>query len=625
MGVELANYNTHYYAMDGEEEDVVFIDRKLVLHIRQALKSASLGQQGDSNNYNELVGKLHKKFTDDPTVDEVERGAMLVATLKALSEAVCFIDSLHHSSLLDTVLNMRFWDYEPAVMDALVELLISLATSSGKNLDLCLEMLVKNFIPPPSYLEALKHPSGIAKKEQVLVRVHSALKDIADLVPLAPIRLLSIVIRNKPPKWSTKPALSIYVENMLKLDVGALRELLGSGELITAVIDYLIELDVDILWDENASEDSAKGIFQMELEEEVAFVDAEKDGDEFPLDFSSRKILGRDDTADKLDSLLALTFEHLKLCKDMGILAQIFESLLQTFVMTVARTYKSKFTQFVMFFACSLDPEYCGKRFANFLADIFERGNFPMDRMSAVAYLASYLARARFLETEFVAQMLKRVMDWCSVYSKIQNGAVNPVMHNVFYAGCQAVMYALCFQMRPIMDTPGTNPGPFLNFFHQILKNSLDPLKVCLPSIVEEFVRQVNAADLLDELGAPVFNDMLESDLSRAFGGKQRLDMFFPFDPCLLRKCDSFIRPHYRFWSMVVTTYDDADAECNSDEDAPNYEIDICTNELHGEENDDFPEDFSDSLQRMSITPRDTSYMRKLPSKIRPSASPGSL
>lgn len=37
-----------------------------------------------------------------------------------------------------------------------------------------------------------------------------------------------------------------------------------------------------------------------------------------------------------------------------------------------------------------------------------------------------------------------------------------------------------------------------------------------------------------------VFDDMLESELSKAFGGMERLDTFFPFDPCLLRNCDRF-------------------------------------------------------------------------------------
>jgi len=58
---------------------------------------------------------------------------------------------------------------------------------------------------------------------------------------------------------------------------------------------------------------------------------------------------------------------------------------------------------------------------------------------------------------------------------------------------------------------------------------------------VEEFVRQAKSAHLLDaKTGSPVFHDVLESELSKTFGGKERLDMFFPFDPCLLRRSDRY-------------------------------------------------------------------------------------
>lgn len=57
-----------------------------------------------------------------------------------------------------------------------------------------------------------------------------------------------------------------------------------------------------------------------------------------------------------------------------------------------------------------------------------------------------------------------------------------------------------------------------------------------MPSVVEEFLRQAKAARLFMTSESFVFNDLLESDLSKAFGGTDRLDMFFPFDPCLLKK-----------------------------------------------------------------------------------------
>lgn len=122
------------------------------------------------------------------------------------------------------------WNYVPEIMDALLGLIISLvrgfntflllltgflgnvcwlyfslvycilcqATSNGKYVDPCLDMLIKNFIPPYSFLRWLKQPRGLSIKEQVLSRVHSALESISRLVPLAPMRLLPLVVQRMP-------------------------------------------------------------------------------------------------------------------------------------------------------------------------------------------------------------------------------------------------------------------------------------------------------------------------------------------------------------------------------------------------------------------------------------------
>lgn len=76
--------------------------------------------------------------------------------------------------------------------------LILQAASSGKYVDSCLEMLVASFTPPLSFIDVLKQPRGISRKDQVLSRVHSSLKVIADLLPLSPSRLLPILLLRKP-------------------------------------------------------------------------------------------------------------------------------------------------------------------------------------------------------------------------------------------------------------------------------------------------------------------------------------------------------------------------------------------------------------------------------------------
>ncbi|MFS7972193.1 putative RNA polymerase I specific transcription initiation factor RRN3 [Helianthus anomalus] len=561
-------------------------DYELSHHVREALISATLG---DTTEYDQLIGIMHHNARLDP-----EEVAMLVTVLRALSGAVSYIDILHHRSLLSSICGMRLWNYGPDVMDALVELVVTLAGSNGKYVDLCLDMLVSNFIPPYNFLEILKQPRGLAKKDQVLMRVHSALKGIADVVPLAPSRLEQIVRERVPSGYVKEAQTVVYVENMLMLESGDMGEFVGNS-MIFELMNRLIDLDVEIVWDEVLYDDpNSKGIFVMELEDLARPVDeTEMDMDEPQKEYSGRKVLWGNVVAQKLDTLMDLTFDHLQSCFKSGRLLEVFEALLQSFQSTVLGAEKSKFAQFVMFFACSLDPEDCGTQFVSRLLEIFGSTVYPQDRrMSAVFYLASYLSRAKFLSTSYVTIILQSLVDWCYKYGKNQSGQINQTHHRVYYAGCQAVMYVLCFRMRSILATPELKTQLLNMPLERIFKHALNPLEVCLPSIVEEFLCQANAAHLFT-----VSNDVFGSEMSRAFGGFRRLDVFFPFDPYLLKKSDRFIRPNFIYWSMVRTTYDDQDEDGDEDED------------------EDEDEKFGNKKDRKM----------QMPSRIRPSTSPESL
>ncbi|KAI3873693.1 hypothetical protein MKW92_007125, partial [Papaver armeniacum] len=115
-------------------------------------------------------------------------------------------------------------------------------------------------------------------------------------------------------------------------------------------------------------------------------------------------------------------------------------------------------------------------------------------------------------------------------------------------------MYVLCFRMTEMLGDPQIYQFPL----QLIFEHSLNPLKVCFPSIVEKFLKQARAASLYVASDKFVSNNLLESDFSMACGGMERPDMFFPFDPCLLKKCsETFITPNYLFWSNVVLPYGD--------------------------------------------------------------------
>ncbi|XP_042063422.1 RNA polymerase I-specific transcription initiation factor RRN3-like [Salvia splendens] len=600
-------------------DELSFTDSQLHFYVKDALKAAI---QGDCDFYNQLVAVIHRK--ERLSAADV---ALLVTCLKAVTGAVSCIHISHHKSLLAAILRMSLWDYGTNVMDALLELLVALASSNGEHVNLCLEMLVSNFVPPSAYFEKHRGPS---KKSEVLDRVHSTLIDIANLVPLSPLILEKIVRDKMPHVYVKEQPIVMYVENMLRLESGAMGELVGSMALIV-LMDKLVELDVEIAWKDILEDDFQKDVFDFELEDLAEPADNfNQENKEFTREASMQRFCSGNHP-EKLDSLMVLTFEHLKCCFETGRLVQVFEILLQSFRITVLTAYKSKFAQFVMFYACSLDPENCGKLFADALVDIFVNGVHPEWRMSAVAYLASYLARAKFLPVPLIAIMLERVVDWCSKYCKNWGSDINPKAQKVFYAGCQATMYVLCFRMKQMLAIPRLKSQLQLMQIDAILGHPLKPLQVCLPSIVDEFLRQAkeNRVCFLPERLAD--QDFLESKHSTVFGGTEKLGMFFPFDPILLPNCDRYIRPNYVYWSMVRSSYDE---EGTSDEDvADAYDCEdgmSIPDDRSGkgcDEEDCDADEFSPSFEKMSITPRDSSHRfgGRMPSRIRPSMSPESL
>ena len=66
--------------------------------------------------------------------------------------------------------------------------------------------------------------------------------------------------------------------------------------------------------------------------------------------------------------------------------------------------------------------------------------------------------------------------------------------------------------------------------------------------MVQEFLKQGTKARLMDEDLSKKLNQGIEDLALNTFGGINRLDMFFPFDPYLLKRSD---RLGFHFISLV--------------------------------------------------------------------------
>lgn len=186
-----------------------------------------------------------------------------------------------------------------------------------------------------------------------------------------------------------------------------------------------------------------------------------------------------------------------------------FHSLLAIFDRTILRTFKSRYTQFLIFWYTSLDPEF-SDIFQGMLVDraLFEnsadsttQNNTPaVTRAAAASYIGSFVSRATFIDREGTRRVVAVLCEYLKAHldaveemlreDALGSGSVRP--HTVFYAVTQAVFLIFCFRWRDLLeDEEGEEEllleGPSktgrkwisqLNIMQRVVSSILNPLQV---------------------------------------------------------------------------------------------------------------------------------------------------
>ncbi len=185
-----------------------------------------------------------------------------------------------------------------------------------------------------------------------------------------------------PHRTSGKQWLALYFENLLRLGSSTLDGALGS-QILLAVVDRLIEIDVEIRWEDILKEDDSSKVFMFHVnleDDNHHHGDSAKEADEgtyivsdlagpgseaqhglvVPHSIHRGDVPTLDEMADKMDMLMDMTFDHLQICMKQYHGNLVFDTLIRSFQTTILDTHKCKFTQFLIFYMCSLDPAMYG-------------------------------------------------------------------------------------------------------------------------------------------------------------------------------------------------------------------------------------------------------------------------
>ncbi len=226
--------------------------------------------------------------------------------------------------------------------------------------------------------------------------------------------------------------------------------------------------------------------------------------------------------ADKLDAMLRIVFEHF--CSTSGTtgttvskdsspldasspstteekrsLRRIqFRTLLSIFERTILRTFKSRYTQFLVFWYSSLDPEFTND-FLGWLSikALIDEEQSIIVRAAAASYIASFVSRAQFVDAAQTQQVVKlmceRLSQELTVFSAMDDPSHSTSV-TLFYVIAQAVFLIFCFRWRDLYETTIDGEAddaedlddsvpkrwiPDLDILHQAVISELNPLKVC--------------------------------------------------------------------------------------------------------------------------------------------------
>jgi RNA polymerase I-specific transcription initiation factor RRN3 len=88
-------------------------------------------------------------------------------------------------------------------------------------------------------------------------------------------------------------------------------------------------------------------------------------------------------------------------------------------------------------------------------ARVTQPGETSVSRQSAACYIASLLARARYITPRIVRSFLAQMAGWCHSYVAAQQDAVSCDVrqHPVFYTVCQGLFYVVAFRHADLVNT----------------------------------------------------------------------------------------------------------------------------------------------------------------------------
>ncbi|KAJ2504839.1 DNA independent RNA polymerase I transcription factor [Coemansia sp. RSA 2052] len=392
--------------------------------------------------------------------------------------------------------------------------------------------------------------ADIATAPAVHDRLHSLLEQVYRAIPTCGASLAAAITDAHPFRTAKANVQVLFLQNVLRtLDyaVGLRREVLHTvlNRIIQVDVEVQIEIEELDANDEGENAATEEGIFEFEDDESESESESEGSEDDDDDDSSSDSDSDASHSSKlgeikysakwvvaKLDAIMSTLFAWLeqhsqpdKATHEMPeATSQLFLVFLDLFNTVVLPTFKSRYTQFFVFYLCAKDAQYADVFLGTMMGTVGEpvrstsSGQVPtVAKVAAASYLSSFVARARILSSDIVRNVIGILVQWASAYIEWQEQlqreaeeelqrrqphpwaktyaqaataatttiggarisssgsssaslAVDFERHAVFYAVTQAIIYMFCFRWRDMAEAPGGGP---------VVESELDNLRWC--------------------------------------------------------------------------------------------------------------------------------------------------
>lgn len=556
---------------------------------------------GDTIAYDEL----RALFAGKPTSPDAPLTRLLHKYVIALTNKAPLLDH-GRRGLVHAIIDCSWVARNEQFVRSYRHLLASLLSVHPGFTSTVLSMLVNMFIETPSP-RMRQQDDPMIQRPRIDSRIHETLRSILRQNSMNSTHLAHTITQTFPFPTDTSKVHEQYIKNILKV-AEYCHEL--KGEILSLIMHKVVKIDVQLQVDMDDLEEEIEDHLLESTTVNVDGGDHGSDNDsvssEESLDAEERQIKELKDSITKLDNIMDLLFSHYDSVFATGDLADIdetFESLLSQFANTILPTYRSRHTQFLLFHFSQVSPDLM-ERFAGCCSHLaFDPSRPHILRVAAAAYLASFIARGAHVSGAIVRDVFDLLCYHLEALRKMHESTCKGPdlrQYGTYYAVSQALLYAFCFRWRDLIVTPDGLPptdediiyheGDYTwhNSIHTILHRNiyskLNPLKICAPSIVQQFARMAHHLHFayvfpLLETNKRVRLAHSGGGYMEGFGARETaltmkkgeevflLDAYFPFDPYCLPRSKRWMVGDYVEWKPVPGMPVERNDDDNEDED----------------------------------------------------------